>query len=90
MQYGAHKCVVELKGRVKKDKLKLISETFLKLTLEAIIQQKVQSTLEKGSYIDAVKHPKCTQIQYLLIMYEKEYSPVEGQMVTVFKLLMLL
>ena len=35
--YGIHTCVVELKGRVKKDELKSISEKFPKLTREAII-----------------------------------------------------
>ena len=50
--YGTH---TELKGRVKKDELKSISEKFPKLTHEAIILQKVQSTLEKVSYSDEVE-----------------------------------
>ena len=53
--YGAHTCAVELKGKVKKDELKSISENFPKLTREAIIQQKVQSTLEKGRYSDGLE-----------------------------------
>lgn len=68
MHSGIYKCAFELKGRVKKEELKLISEKFLKLTREVIVQQKAQSTLEKGSYSDAVKHPKCTRIQYLLMI----------------------
>ena len=35
--YGTHICAVELKGRVKKDELKLTSEKFPKLTRETII-----------------------------------------------------
>ena len=54
-QFSTNTCAVELKSRVKKDELKSISEKFPKLTREAIIQQKVQSTLEKGSYIDTVE-----------------------------------
>ena len=85
-----YKSAFELQGRVKKDELEWISEKFLKLTRGAIIQQKVQSTLEKVSYGDAVKHPKCAQMQYLLMIYQKECSPLEGQMVPALNLLMLL
>ena len=53
--YGTHTCAAELKGWVKKDELKSISQKFPKLTLEAIIRQKVQGTLEKGTYSDAVE-----------------------------------
>ena len=53
--YGIHTCVVELKGRVKKDELKSISEKLPKLIREAIVRQKLQSTLGKGSYSDAVE-----------------------------------
>ena len=53
--YGTYTCAVELKGRVKKDELKSISEKFQKRTLEAIIRQKLQTTLVKGSYSDSVE-----------------------------------
>ena len=48
-------CAVDLKDRVKKDEPKSLREKFPKLTREVIISQKVQSTLEKGSYSDAVE-----------------------------------
>ena len=48
-------CLIFYIGCVKKAELKSISEKFPKLTREAIIRQKVQSTLEKASYSDAVE-----------------------------------
>ena len=86
--YGTYTCAVEVKGRVKKDELKSISEKFPKLTREVIIRQKVQSA--RVVIVMQWKHPKCTQIQRLLITHEKECSLVEDQMVTALQLLMLL